>query len=92
MPTPTSAETKAIEEAYADQVKLLYKVLVSNLIDAPAAGTTEQKCVDRFRAGLKMSRRGRDLALNALGSATPAMELNSVRVEHGIVHANAAAG
>jgi hypothetical protein len=92
MPPPPSAEATAIEGAYGDQVKLLYKVLVSNLIDGAATGDSEQKSVDRFLAGLKMSRRGRDLALNALGSVVPSMELNSVRVEHGIVHANAAAG
>lgn len=62
-------ETRAIEEAYEDQIKLLFRTLVINLIDGSAMHQNDQQSVARFSAGLKVSQRARDLALNVVGPA-----------------------
>ena len=57
-----SPEATAIEEAYEDQIKAIFKTLFDNLIDEP---NTEQS-VAKFTAGLNTAKRARDLALNVV--------------------------
>ena len=83
MPSSGKAESSAIEDAYADQVKTLYKVLVSNLIDSSGSGDGEKRSLDRFSAGLRVARKARELALKATAAA-PA-EVSLAHVEHGMV-------
>jgi hypothetical protein len=56
------SEAAAIEEAYAEQVKHLFTVLIKNLEDESG---NEQQVVDRFKAGLDISKRAKQLALSA---------------------------
>jgi len=71
MPDP-GPEAASIEEAYQDQIKELYKVLLTNLASVSVSHDTDQQCVGRFASGVKLSRRARDLALSALtGPAVP---------------------
>ncbi len=66
----TNPEASAIEVAYQDRIGSLFGVLVTNLGDKPATHTTEQQCVDMFKAGLNNLRKAKQLALTAL-AATP---------------------
>ena len=64
-------ETDLIESAYEDQVQLLYKALCVGLnavggIPTPA---DEQQCLARFKLGLTLARRARELALSAVSPA-----------------------
>jgi hypothetical protein len=86
MPLTATTESSAIEDAYGDQVKTLYKVLVSNLIDSSASSEGEKKSLDRFSAGLRMARKARELALKAT-TGTP-VEASLAQVEHGMVPNN----
>jgi hypothetical protein len=55
----------ALEVAFEDEIRLLFRNLVECLADnvgAPTAGG-EQKCLQRFTAGLNLARRARELAL-----------------------------
>lgn len=87
MPVSPNPEASAIEDAYAEQLKKLYSVFVSNLVDAGAGG--EQKSIERFTAGVNVSRRAKDLALVVLSKSSPAMGPSLARVEHGMVQAGA---
>jgi len=62
-------EASAIEEAYNERISSLFGVLVTNLGDKPATHSTEQQCVDKFKAGLNNLRKAKQLALAALGAA-----------------------
>jgi hypothetical protein len=64
MSDSTSPEAAAIEMAYEDQVRALFKILVSNLVDEAVSQENDQQCVDKFTAGLKIARRPRELALS----------------------------
>jgi hypothetical protein len=66
MPNPTNSEATAIEEAYQNQVKALFNVLFTNLIGEPVSHETDQQCSEGFAAGVKIAKRARDLALNAV--------------------------
>ena len=83
MPLTETTESGAIEGAYGDQVKTLYKVLVSNLIDSSGSSDGEKKSLDRFSAGLRVARKARELALKAT-AGMPA-EASLAQVEHGMV-------
>jgi hypothetical protein len=72
MADPSSPEATAIEVAYEDEVKALFKVLVANLADEPVSHEVDQQCVDKFTAGLKLAKRARELALNVVVPASPA--------------------
>lgn len=72
MPNPTNPEAAAIEAAYGEQVKALYKVLVANLVEGPDAQDSDQSNVERFEAGLRLAKRAKALALSAAASPTPA--------------------
>ena len=61
-----SSEAGAIEEAYADEVKELFRILFTNLIDAPDA---DQQSAAKFASGLSRAKRARDLALAAIEAA-----------------------
>jgi hypothetical protein len=59
-------EAQAIDAAYADHLMLLFKVLTTNLADKGTSHQSEQQCVDKFKAGLELAKRARQLALGAL--------------------------
>ena len=69
--TNDSSEANAVEEAYQVHVQNLFKVLVTNLIDARVSHQTEQQCADRFATGLKFGKRARELALNIIQTPSP---------------------
>jgi hypothetical protein len=55
----------AIDVAFEDEIRLLFRNLVDCLADnvgAPTAGA-EQKCLQHFAAGLNLARRAKELAL-----------------------------
>jgi hypothetical protein len=73
MPNPsTSPETAAIEAAYRAQVELLFKSLVTNLGDQVVSHQSDQQSLDKFKVGLNIAKRAKQLALNAVVSASPA--------------------
>lgn len=75
MPDPTtSTEATTIEAAYQDEVKTLFKVLFMNLASGSVSRENDQHHVEKFTAGLKLAKRARDLALNALVTELPAIE------------------
>jgi hypothetical protein len=67
------SEADLIEIAYEDQVKVLYKNLLTGLQDGGSDPTpdVEQRCLRHFTMGLRMARRARELALSA-STAAPA--------------------
>jgi len=73
MPNPsTSPEAAAIEAAYRAQVELLFKSLVTNLGDQVVSHQSDQQSLDKFKAGLNIAKRARQLALNAVAPALAA--------------------
>jgi hypothetical protein len=55
----------AIDVAFEDEIRLLFRNLVDCLADsvgAPTAGA-EQKCLQHFGAGLNLAKRAKELAL-----------------------------
>ena len=62
-----TAEVTAIEDAYADRIRMLYGVLATNLVDS---AVSEQQSVQRFVKGLTVARRAKELALGALPGGT----------------------
>jgi hypothetical protein len=57
MPDPSSSEATAIEVAYEDQVKALFKVLVANLVEEPVTTrpigsvSTSSRQISSLRSG-----------------------------------------
>jgi hypothetical protein len=73
MPNPSSSqETAAIEAAYRAQVELLFKSLVTNLGDQVVSHQSDQQSLDKFKVGLNIAKRAKQLALNAVAPASPA--------------------
>jgi hypothetical protein len=73
MPTPkTSPEADAIEAAYQAHVQTLFRSLITNLGDQVVSHQSDQQSVDKFKAGLNIAKRARQLALNAVVPASPA--------------------
>jgi hypothetical protein len=73
MPNPsTSPETAAIEAAYRAQVELLFKSLVTNLGDQVVSHLSDQQSLDKFKVGLNIAKRAKQLALNAVAPALAA--------------------
>ncbi len=66
----TSPETAAIEAAYRAHVELLFKSLVTNLGDQVVSHQSDQQSLDKFKAGLNIAKRAKQLALTAV---TPAL-------------------
>jgi hypothetical protein len=72
MPNPSNnPEMTAIEAAYATQVQVLFKGLITNLGDEPVTHQTDQHSVNEFTAGLNTAKRAKQLALNVV-AASPA--------------------
>jgi hypothetical protein len=69
----SSAEASAIEDAYSEQIRGLFKVLFTNLIDQPGS---DQQSASRFATGMTRAKRARDLALAAIES--PAAETRAL--------------
>jgi hypothetical protein len=59
----STAEASAVEDAYAEQIRGLFKVLFTNLIDSPGS---DQQSASRFSDGMTRAKRARDLALGAI--------------------------
>jgi hypothetical protein len=74
MASTANPDIPAIEGAYQDQVRALFKALVTNLTDQPVTHQTDQQSVAKFSAGMKIAKHARDLALNALGAAPLAIK------------------
>jgi len=73
MPNPsTSPETAAIEAAYRAHVELLFKSLITNLGDQVVSHQSDQQSLDKFKVGLNIAKRAKQLALNAVVPASPA--------------------
>ena len=73
MPNPSSSqETAAIEAAYRAHVELLFKSLVTNLGDQVVSHQSDQQSLDKFKVGLNIAKRAKQLALNAVTPASPA--------------------
>ena len=64
-----SVEVTAIEDAYHDQIHHLFDTLATNLGDMPVTHSTEQQCLDMFKAGLSNAKKARQLALAIVGAA-----------------------
>ena len=78
MPSPSSPEAGAIQDAYQAQVQALFKVLVTNIVDEPVSHETDQQCLDKFTAGLNIAKRAKQLALSAV-ALTPGARAVSAR-------------
>jgi hypothetical protein len=70
----SSAEASAIGEAYAEQIRGLFRVLFTNLIDTPGS---DRESAAKFSTGLNLAKRARDLALSAI--ETPSAETRALR-------------
>jgi hypothetical protein len=66
-----SSEATAIADAYADQLKALYKVLLDNM------RAHEPTAVQQFTAGLNVAREARVAALRAAGAPVTALARKS---------------
>jgi hypothetical protein len=62
-----NSEATALADAYKDQVKMLYKVLVDNMI------ANDPTAVQKFTSGLNVAREARDAALHAAGAQIAAL-------------------
>jgi hypothetical protein len=73
MANPSSSqETAAIEAAYRAHVELLFKSLITNLGDQVVSHQNDQQSLDKFKVGLNIAKRAKQLALNAVAPASPA--------------------
>lgn len=63
-------DVAAIEEAYQDQLKLLFKVL----LNAVTTHQPDEQALERFKTGLDLARRAREMALGTL-EAAPTTEM-----------------
>ena len=77
----SSSAAKAIEEAYEDQVKELFKGLFSNLVIAPSSNESDQQSLAKFAKGLQLANRARQLALSAVPTEVAAVRLTSKNVK-----------
>ena len=77
----SSSATKAIEEAFEDQVKELFKGLFTNLLIAPSSHETDQQSLAKFAKGLQVANRARQLALSAVSTEVAAIRLTSKNVK-----------
>ena len=74
-----SPETAAIEAAYRAHVELLFKSLVTNLGDQVVSHQSDQQSLDKFKVGLNIAKRAKQLALNAVAPALAASPAASRR-------------
>jgi hypothetical protein len=78
-----SPEGEAIDAAYQAHVQTLFKTLVINIGDQPVSHHTDEQLLDRFKTGLEVARRARELALTVVGGAAalaPASRTQRARV------------
>jgi hypothetical protein len=68
------SEADLVESAFEDEVKLLYKNLCVGLngVGGVPRPADEQQCLQRFKTGLTLARRARELALSAVTPAASA--------------------
>jgi len=78
MPSP-SPETAAIEAAYQVHVQTLFRSLITNLGDQVVSHQSDQQSLDKFKVGLNIAKRAKQLALNAVAPASPARAVASRR-------------
>ena len=78
MPSP-SPETAAIEAAYQVRVQTLFRSLITNLGDQVVSHQSDQQSLDKFKVGLNIAKRAKQLALNAVAPASPARAVASRR-------------
>ena len=70
MPNPSnSPETAAIEAAYRAQVELLFKSLITNLGDQVVSHQSDRESLDKFKVGLNIAKRAKQLAFYAVAPA-----------------------
>jgi hypothetical protein len=67
-----STEADAIEAAYVEQVRILFRLLITNLGDEPVTHKTDQQCLDMFAVGLNTAKRAKQLALTVAPPVSPA--------------------
>ena len=80
MPNPSnSQETAAIEAAYQAHVQTLFRSLITNLGDQVVSHQSDQQSLDKFKVGLNIAKRAKQLALNAVAPASPARAVASRR-------------
>ena len=75
----SSVEASAVEAAYEAQVQALFKTLATGLADGGGTPQAEKDSLKRFATGLALSKRARELALGAVGGASPAVASLSMR-------------
>ena len=73
------SEVDTIDAAYADHLRVLFRVLIDNLSEERATHDTDQDALDRFSAGLKIARRARELARSAVEPQPRARAVASAR-------------
>jgi hypothetical protein len=67
MPNPSNnPEAVAIEAAYQAQVQTLFRSLITNLGDQVVSHQSDQQSLDKFKVGLNIAKRARQLALNVV--------------------------
>lgn len=64
--TEMTEDKAATEAAYADAIKILYKVMMTSYSAAEGNKAVEKKADDAFKAGLVLTRKVRDKALDLL--------------------------
>jgi hypothetical protein len=73
MPNPSNnPEAVAIEAAYQAQVQTLFRALITNLGDQVVSHQSDQQSLDKFKVGLNIAKRARQLALNLVVPALAA--------------------
>jgi hypothetical protein len=71
-------EASAIEAAYGDEIKVLFRALKDSLIGEPHSHETDQQALGRFKEGLNVAKRARQLALSA---AAPALRKKKIKAK-----------
>ena len=80
MPNPgNSSEMTAIEVAYQAHVQTLFRSLITNLGDQVVSHQSDHQSLDKFRVGLNIAKRAKQLALNAVAPALGASPAASRR-------------
>ena len=68
VPNPNAQEIAAIEQAYEDELKAMFKILVANLASEAVSHDTDKLCIKKFATGLNLTRRAKELALHAVAN------------------------
>ena len=62
---PRLTDADIILSAYAEKVREAFRIFADNL----STGQPEKSCTERFQRAMQLSRKSRDLALEAIGAA-----------------------